>query len=136
MAQIKYQNVEDSAGERIATNALYTGHKIGKPLQDAAEGADNAPYVTERSIVHCGTILQDAADLAFPEVAPTYTKVTPDGTENPASEGWYEYNTATGEYELTEDTTVTADKDYFEVESDDDSGETGGDTEGDATEGT
>ena len=127
MAQIKYSTVEDSAGERIATNALYTGHKIGAPLQDAVEGADNAPYVTERNTVHCGTILQDAADEAFPEIAPTYTKVTPVGTENPSEEGWYEYNAATGEYELTEDTTVTADKDYFEEE---DAEETGGDSSG------
>jgi len=127
MAQITYQNVEDAAGERIATNALYTGHKQGTPTQDAATGADNAPYVTERGVVHCGTILQDAEDTAFPEVAPTYTKVTPVGTENPSSEGWDEYNAATGEYELTEDTTVTADKDYFEEEG---AEETGGDSGG------
>lgn len=68
MAQITYQNVNDSSGERIATNALYTGHKIGKPTQDGLAGADNAPYVTERGIVHCGTVLQDAADGNFPAV--------------------------------------------------------------------
>ena len=120
MAELKYKNIEDESGERIATNAFYTGHKLGTPTQDAAEGADNAPYVTERGAVHCGTILQDAADNNFPEIAPTYTKVTPVGTEDPSDEGWYEYNASTGEYELTEDTTVTEGKEYFEAETDSD----------------
>ena len=57
MAELKYKNIEDESGERIATNAFYTGHKLGTPTQDVAEGADNAPYVTERGAVHCGTIL-------------------------------------------------------------------------------
>ena len=70
--------------------------------------------------MHCGTILQDAADEDLPEIAPTYTKVTPVGTEDPSDEGWYEFNASTGEYELTEDTTVTEGKEYFEVESDSD----------------
>ena len=118
MAQIKYQNVNDSGGDRIATNACYTGQKLGKPLQDAATGADNAPYVTERGIVHCGTILQDSADNAQPEIAPTYTKVTPVGNENPKTSGWYEYNASTGEYEATNDTTVTSGKVYYEVDDD------------------
>ena len=119
MAELKYKNIEDESGERIATNAFYTGHKLGTPTQDVAEGADNAPYVTERGAVHCGTILQDAAAASI-WGAPTYTKVTPVGTEDPSDEGWYEFNASTGEYELTEDTTVTEGKEYFEVESDSD----------------
>ena len=45
MAELKYKNIEDESGERIATNAFYTGHKLATPTQDAADGADNAPYV-------------------------------------------------------------------------------------------
>ena len=43
----------------------------------------------------------------------TYEEVTPVGTENPASLGWYEVNAA-GKYVLTSDTTVTQNKDYYE----------------------
>ena len=43
----------------------------------------------------------------------TYTKVTPVGTENPKSEGWYIKNGA--DYILALDTTVVADREYYEV---------------------
>lgn len=42
----------------------------------------------------------------------TYTAVTPVGTENPASEGWYEMD-GSGGYRLTEDTTVDPNKTYY-----------------------
>ena len=42
----------------------------------------------------------------------TYEEVTPVGTENPASLGWYEVN-ASGKYVPTSDTTVTQNKDYY-----------------------
>ena len=43
----------------------------------------------------------------------TYTEVTPIGTENPKEEGWYIKNGT--EYILALDTTVVADREYFEV---------------------
>ena len=43
----------------------------------------------------------------------TYTEVTPIGTENPKNEGWYIKNGS--EYILALDTTVVADREYFEV---------------------
>lgn len=43
----------------------------------------------------------------------TYTEVTPVGTENPKNEGWYIKNGT--EYILALDTTVVADREYFEV---------------------
>ena len=43
----------------------------------------------------------------------TYTEVTPIGTENPKNEGWYIKNGT--EYILALDTTVVADREYFEV---------------------
>ena len=44
----------------------------------------------------------------------TYEEVTPIGTENPTSEGWYEYDEATTTYVLSEDTSVDTDKTYYE----------------------
>lgn len=48
-----------------------------------------------------------------PEPTPTYTyeEVTPEGTENPSEEGWYEYVDET--YVLSEDTEVDAEKTYY-----------------------
>ena len=43
----------------------------------------------------------------------TYTKVTPVGTENPKNEGWYIKNGT--EYIPALDTTVVADREYYEV---------------------
>ena len=43
----------------------------------------------------------------------TYTEVTPVGTENPKNEGWYIKNGT--EYIPALDTTVVADREYFEV---------------------
>lgn len=45
--------------------------------------------------------------------APTYTAVTPVGTENPSEEGWYEL--VNGSYVLSEDTTVDNSKTYYTV---------------------
>lgn len=44
-----------------------------------------------------------------------YNAVTPTGTENPVTEGWYEYDSTTGEYVLSEDTTVDDSKTYYEA---------------------
>ena len=43
----------------------------------------------------------------------TYTEVTPVGTENPKNEGWYIKNGT--DYILALDTTVVADREYYEV---------------------
>lgn len=43
----------------------------------------------------------------------SYNTVTPEGTENPSNENWYELNT-NNEYVFSEDTTVINEKDYFE----------------------
>lgn len=44
------------------------------------------------------------------------TSVTPEGTENPSEEGWYEWDSVHREYILTEDTTVDSGKYYFSFE--------------------
>lgn len=48
--------------------------------------------------------------------APEYEAVTPEGTENPSEEGWYEL--VDGSYVPTTDTTVTSGKTYYKVVGD------------------
>lgn len=43
----------------------------------------------------------------------TYTAVTPVGTENPSTQGWYEYSVIDGIYFPTTDTTVVTGKTYY-----------------------
>lgn len=45
----------------------------------------------------------------------TYVPVTPVGSENPSTEGWYEL--VAGSYILSEDTTVDEEKTYYEAET-------------------
>lgn len=49
----------------------------------------------------------------FTPVASTYTAVTPVGTENPSTEGWYEEGASTGNYILSTDTSVDGTKTYY-----------------------
>jgi len=42
-----------------------------------------------------------------------YSEVTPEGTENPSDEGWYEYSLTLESYVLTEDTEVISGKTYY-----------------------
>lgn len=51
--------------------------------------------------------------LYLGETTYTYDAVTPEGTENPVDEGWYEYNATDDIYELSEDTTVQTGTSYF-----------------------
>lgn len=71
--EVKYQNQvwgEDTpiAGERLSTNAFYTGEFKGTPMQDALE-AQTAHWVEENTVRY-GTVTQDAI------VGSTPTKVT------------------------------------------------------------
>lgn len=45
------------------------------------------------------------------ETTYTYTEVTPEGTENPSEEGWYEL--VDTEYVASEDTEVDEEKTYY-----------------------
>jgi hypothetical protein len=72
---LKYSAVnwaEDTpiAGERLASNALYTGEQVGAVMQDAKAGGSVAHSVEEATL-HFGTIMHDAADTNFPKVANT-----------------------------------------------------------------
>lgn len=43
----------------------------------------------------------------------TYAEVTPVGSEDPSTEGWYEIDAETGKYILSQDTTVDITKTYY-----------------------
>lgn len=47
----------------------------------------------------------------------TYESVSPAGTENPSTEGWYEYDSSTETYSASTDTTVDTSKTYYTRES-------------------
>lgn len=53
----------------------------------------------------------DETTTPDPDPAPTYTAVTPTGSEDPSALGWYEI--VSGEYELSQDTTVDGGKTYY-----------------------
>ena len=64
------------------------------------------------SVVTKGNVYEDR--LADPTVS--YDAVTPAGTENPSTEGWYERSGEAGSYvyTLSTDTTVDSEKTYYE----------------------
>jgi hypothetical protein len=64
-----YANTTNDKGERVSTNAYWTGHQVGTAMQDVTVGATTQPYAVEERSVHVGTVLRDAADAKFPEVA-------------------------------------------------------------------
>lgn len=57
-------------------------------------------------------ILAAPANMTAPDVD-SYEEITPTGSEDPSSEGWYEYAAATATYKLSADTTVDATKKYY-----------------------
>ena len=77
--------------------------------------ADDDAYFTglyNKSVFDQVAESAEGGDTPTPEPTPTYTQVTPEGTENPSELGWYEE--VDGEYVETTDTTVDSDKTYYE----------------------
>ena len=74
-------------------------------------------YDTFKQAVILPTTEMEGGDQPQPEPEPqptpepTYEEVTPEGTENPSEEGWYEL--VDGEYVPTEDTEVDSEKTYY-----------------------
>ena len=93
----------------------YTGLGVITDFPIEANYDDAATYsITITGSGALTKITNDDDDDDTPDPTPTvtYTAVTPIGTENPVTEGWYEKN---GEdYVLSEDTTVNASKTYYE----------------------
>ena len=65
-----------------------------------------------RFVEGAGKIYPAGTDIEVADQS-TYSAVTPVGSENPVTEGWYEYDATVGKYFLSEDTTVDAQKTYY-----------------------
>ena len=104
--------------------------KFGEPSQDDQTKGESIEFSTSEIEGNIATLADGkwstsqtfttkANALAFIQglfasgVEYTYTEVTPVGTENPKQEGWYIKNGT--DYILALDTTVVADREYFEV---------------------
>ena len=79
-------------------------------IETRCSGALTMPY--SAIVLTDGTRQGTSVDGGVRTSKTTYTEVTPAGTENPKSLGWYEVNAA-GKYVPTSDTTVTQNKDYY-----------------------
>lgn len=73
----------------------------------------NGKWCTSQTFTTKANALAFIQGLFASGVTYTYTEVTPVGTENPKNEGWYIKNGS--EYILALDTTVVADREYYEV---------------------
>ena len=68
---VKYENQvwgEPIPGERLSTNGCYTGEQKGTVLQDAKTEGTDTPHGVEESIIHIGTMMQDAIAGSVPSV--------------------------------------------------------------------
>lgn len=87
-----------------------TDPETGLPFKPTAHLQINSTLVNSAKLKALENILYgtDGTD-------PTYTAVTPVGTEDPNDEGWYERSGSEGAYvyTLTEDTTVDSQKTYY-----------------------
>ena len=89
----------------------------------ADEAIGNVYNITEKSettadfVEGAGHVVDAGANVAVAEVTVgvEYDEVTPEGTENPSEEGWYEYNSGDDEYFLSLDVTVDGSKTYYEA---------------------
>ena len=79
-------------------------------IETRCSGALTKPY---SAIVLFATEAPTSVDGGVIVSKTTYTEVTPAGTENPKSLGWYEYDESTGKYVKTTDTTVDANATYY-----------------------
>ena len=83
------------------------GNAIGIAYEDVDVTTGNMPG----SVVTAGAEVYEDR-LAITGVSVSYNAVTPEDTDNPSEEGWYEKSGS--DYVLSTDTTVDADKTYYE----------------------
>ena len=123
---VSYQNA-DTITKKIATrlNALdgalhYRGSitfaNIPGTLTRAMAGyvynISDAFTTDARFVEGAGKSYPAGTDVEVADIS-TFDAVTPVGSENPTTEGWYEYDSAIGKYVLSTDTTVDAGKTYY-----------------------
>jgi len=92
-------------------NALSTGGFSLQP-NDKGKGDFSFTFTGHYSINDMTVVPYEVYIRAGEAEQYTYTEVTPEGTENPSEEGWYELSGT--EYVLTTDTTVDEEKTYYE----------------------
>lgn len=107
-AQINMMLIHPDA---VITPVSYTFSQLDEP----SAGSEGKFIYFEESFEDVFILNKKAGAIQFnvTAAATTYTAVTPVGTENPKTQGWYEYVSIDGKYVLTEDTTVVTGKTYY-----------------------
>lgn len=101
----------DEGGKYIPAGTAYPsndGNAVGIAYEDVDVTNGNMPG----SVITGGTVVVYEDRLAITDVS--YSTVTPEGTESPKEQGWYEKNGDV--YTLTSDTTVDSEKTYYTQE--------------------
>lgn len=109
----------------MISNALFTG--TTRIVYDENFAEDFVEFTDQNDSVAYYSDGVEPVKVPFPEFKETvtynvgnfcsrytYVQVTPTGNENPSEEGWYEYNSSTGEYVFSTDTTVVSGKTYYD----------------------
>ena len=88
--------------------------EIGLVVKTGLAKQADASTVGSRKIIKAGALFDDSTDeytAVSDPVADSYAEVTPVGTENPTTEGWYEKSGST--YTLSDDTSVGENVTYY-----------------------
>jgi hypothetical protein len=103
----------EPTGAIITTLAEIDKDAVYKSEDEAKAGTATACIYVERAAVKVEVEMNSSLDKIELPYGSTdkYTAVTPAGTENPSTEGWYEQNGTA--YELSTDATVDAGKTYY-----------------------
>ena len=86
---------------------------LTKAMSGFTYNVSNEFTTDARFVEGAGKKFPAGTDVAIADLS-TYDAVTPVGSENPKTAGWYEYNSSTGKYFPTEDETVDNEKTYYE----------------------
>lgn len=95
----------------VASLPAVADQEIGWTYNVATKGTTTADFVEG-----AGKVVDAGSNVSTVEVVVgvDYEEVTPEGTEDPAALGWFEYDSVNDEYFATTDTTVDAGKTYYE----------------------
>ena len=95
----------------VITPVSYTFSQLDEP----SAGSEGKYIYFEESFEDVFILNKKAGAIQFhvSSAGDTYTAVTPQASDNPSEEGWYEYMYIDGKYVLTTDTTVVTGKTYY-----------------------
>lgn len=109
----KFKSVEGAYVLRGSVTFANLPSVLTKNMRGYTYNVTDAFTTDSRFVEGAGKEYGPGANVSVADVS-TYSAVTPVGTENPKEEGWYEYDSVTQEYTLTEDETVDGTKTYYE----------------------